>query len=141
MARSLNKVMLIGNLGKDPELRYTPSGVAVATFTVATNESWKDQDGNMQERTEWHNIVAWRKLAEVCGEWLKKGKKVYVEGRIQTRSYDDKNTGAKKYMTEIVLDSMIMLDGRGGGEAPSQPTAVAAPDEPAAAGKDDDLPF
>ena len=140
MARSLNKVMLIGNLGKDPELRYTPSGVAVATFTVATNESWKDQDGNMQERTEWHNIVAWRKLAEVCGEWLKKGKKVYVEGRIQTRSYDDKNTGAKKYMTEIVLDSMIMLDGRGGGEAPSQPTAVAAPDEPAA-GKDDDLPF
>ncbi|MBP1679156.1 MAG: ssDNA-binding protein [Bacteroidetes bacterium] len=141
MARSLNRVMLIGNLGKDPELRYTPSGVAVATFTVATNESWKDQDGNMQERTEWHNIVAWRKLAEVCGEWLKKGKKVYVEGRIQTRSYDDKNTGAKKYMTEIVLDSMIMLDGRGGGEAPSQPTAVAAPDEPAAAGKDDDLPF
>ena len=141
MARSLNKVMLIGNLGKDPELRHTPSGVAVATFTVATNESWKDQDGNMQERTEWHNIVAWRKLAEVCGEWLKKGKKVYVEGRIQTRSYDDKNTGAKKYMTEIVLDSMIMLDGRGGGEAPSQPTAVAAPDEPAAAGKDDDLPF
>jgi len=136
--------MLIGNLGRDPELRYTPSGVAVATFTVATNESWKDQDGNMQERTEWHNVVAWRKLAEVCGEWLKKGKKVYVEGRIQTRSYDDKNTGAKKYMTEIVLDNMIMLDGRGGaggGEAPSQPTAVAAPDETAASGKDDDLPF
>jgi single-strand DNA-binding protein len=141
MARSLNKVMLIGNLGKDPELRYTPSGVAVATFTVATNESWKDQDGNMQERTEWHNVVAWRKLAEVCGEWLKKGKKVYVEGRIQTRSYDDKNTGAKRYITEVVLDNMIMLDGRGGGEAPSQPTAVVAPEEPSAAGKDDDLPF
>jgi single-strand DNA-binding protein len=141
MARSLNKVMLIGNLGKDPELRYTPSGVAVATFTVATNESWKDQDGTLQERTEWHNVVAWRKLAEVCGEWLKKGKKVYVEGRIQTRSYDDKNTGAKRYITEIVLDSMIMLDGRGGGEAPSQPAAVSAPDETPAAGKDDDLPF
>jgi len=142
MARSLNKVMLIGNLGKDPELRYTPSGVAVATFTIATNESWKDQDGNMQERTEWHNVVAWRKLAEVCGEWLKKGKKVYVEGRIQTRSYDDKNTGAKRYITEVVLDNMIMLDGRSGGEAQSQPTAVSTPDESAAAaGKDDDLPF
>ena len=142
MARSLNKVMLIGNLGKDPELRYTPSGVAVATFTIATNESWKDQDGNMQERTEWHNVVAWRKLAEVCGEWLKKGKKVYVEGRIQTRSYDDKNTGAKRYITEIVLDNMIMLDGRSGGEAQSQPTAVSTTDESAAAaGKDDDLPF
>jgi len=72
--------MLIGNLGKDPEVRYTASGVAVATFTVATNESWKDQDGNLQERTEWHNIVAWRKLAEICGEWLKKGKKVYIGG-------------------------------------------------------------
>ena len=142
MARSLNKVMLIGNLGKDPELRYTPSGVAVATFTIATNESWKDQDGNMQERTEWHNVVAWRKLAEVCGEWLKKGKKVYVEGRIQTRSYDDKNTGAKRYITEVVLDNMIMLDGRSGGEAQSQPTVVSTPDESAAAaGKDDDLPF
>ena len=114
MARSLNKVMLIGNLGKDPEVRYTASGVAVATFTVATNESWKDQDGNLQERTEWHNIVAWRKLAEICGEWLKKGKKVYIEGRIQTRSYDDKNTGAKRYITEVVADSMIMQDGRGG---------------------------
>jgi single-strand DNA-binding protein len=133
--------MLIGNLGKDPEVRYTPSGVAVANFTIATNESWKDQDGNMQERTEWHNIVAWRKLAEVCGEWLKKGKKVYVEGKIQTRSYDDKNTGAKKYITEIVLDSMIMLDGRGGTEPSSQPAAPAVSEEPTAAGKDDDLPF
>ena len=110
MAKSLNKVMLIGNLGKDPELRYTTSGVAVATFTLATNESWRDQDGNTQERTEWHNIVAWRKLAEICGEWLKKGKKIYLEGRIQTRSYDDKNTGTKKYITEIVADNMIMLD-------------------------------
>jgi single-strand DNA-binding protein len=98
MAKSLNKVMLIGNLGKDPELRYTTSGVAVATFTLATNESWRDQDGNTQERTEWHNIVAWRKLAEICGEWLKKGKKIYLEGRIQTRSYDDKNSGIKKYL-------------------------------------------
>ena len=141
MARSLNKVMLIGNLGKDPELRYTPSGVAVATFTVATNESWKDQDGNLQERTEWHNVVAWRKLAEVCGEWLKKGKKVYVEGRIQTRSYDDKNTGAKKYITEIVADNMIMLDGKGGtAESGSAPAPAQAREEGSLA-KDDDLPF
>ena len=129
MAKSLNKVMLIGNLGKDPELRYTSSGVAVATFSVATNESWKDQDGNPQERTEWHNIVAWRKLAEICGEWLKKGKKIYVEGRIQTRSYDDKNTGAKKYITEIVADNIIMLDGRGDGGG--QMSTAAEPQAPA----------
>ncbi|MEW6510021.1 MAG: single-stranded DNA-binding protein [Bacteroidota bacterium] len=143
MAKSLNKVLLIGNLGKDPEVRYTASGVAVATFSLATNETWKDQDGNMQERTEWHNIVAWRKLAEICGEWLKKGKKVYIEGRIQTRSYDDKNTGAKRYITEIVADNMIMLDsGRGAGE-PQVGAGTSAP-EPAAGtepGKDDDLPF
>ena len=142
MAKSLNKVMLIGNLGKDPELRYTTSGVAVATFSLATNESWKDQDGNQQERTEWHNIVAWRKLAEICGEWLKKGKKVYIEGRIQTRSYDDKNTGAKKYITEIVADNMIMLDGAPGRQDAGS-AAPAASDEqaPAGAAKNDDLPF
>ncbi|MBX2992787.1 MAG: single-stranded DNA-binding protein [Bacteroidetes bacterium] len=144
MAKSLNKVMLIGNLGKDPELRYTTSGIAVATFSLATSDSWKDQEGNTQERTEWHNIVAWRKLAEICGEWLKKGKRVYIEGRIQNRSYDDKNTGQKRYITEIVADNMIMLDGGGGGRAaasensgaaqtPAEPTIPAAPE--------DDLPF
>jgi single-strand DNA-binding protein len=141
MAKSLNKVMLIGNLGRDPELRYTTSGVAVATFGLATNESWKDQDGNVQEKTEWHNIVAWRKLAEICGEWLKKGKKVYVEGRLQTRSYDDRNTGTKKYMTEIVADSIIMLDSRGatseGGPPPSSPGTASSKSE----ATDDDLPF
>jgi single-strand DNA-binding protein len=139
VAKSLNKVQLIGNLGKDPELRYTTAGVAVATFTIATNESWKDQDGNLQERTEWHNIVAWRKLAEICGEWLKKGKKIYIEGRIQTRSYDDKNTGAKKYITEIVADNMIMLDGKPGG-AEGGP-APAPAQEAGSVAKDDDLPF
>lgn len=148
MAKSLNKVLLIGNLGKDPEIRYTPGGVPVATFTIATNESWKDQEGNLQERTEWHNIVAWRKLAEICGEWLKKGKKVYIEGRIQTRSYDDKNTGAKRYITEIVADNMIMLDGGGGAgrnassnEAP--PHASSTGDaQPGSGGQvADDLPF
>jgi len=144
MAKSLNKVMLIGNLGKDPELRYTTSGVAVATFSLATNESWKDADGNLQERTEWHNIVAWKKLAEICGEWLKKGKKVYIEGRIQTRSYDDKNTGAKKYITEIVADSMIMLDSKGqaeGSPAPSTSMPEASPSPGPGPGKEDDLPF
>jgi len=144
MAKSLNRVMLIGNLGKDPELRFTSTGVPVATFTIATNESWKDQEGNMQERTEWHNIVAWRKLAEICGEWLKKGKKVYIEGRIQTRSYDDKNTGAKRYITEIVADNMIMLDsgGRTGAGAESQAQPPGAAPEPAVGGaSNDDLPF
>ena len=145
MARSLNKVMLIGNLGRDPELRYTTSGTAVATFTLATNDSWKDADGNMQERTEWHNIVAWKKLAEICGEWLKKGKKVYIEGRIQTRSYDDKNTGTKRYITEIVAEDMLMLDSKGSTERDTREpsgsqTATSA--ETAQAGKvDDDLPF
>ena len=142
MAKSLNKVMLIGNLGKDPELRYTSSGVAVATFPLATNESWKDQDGNTQERTEWHNIVAWRKLAEICGEWLKKGKKVYIEGRIQTRSYDDKNTGTKKYMTEIVADSMIMLDSRGGAyDNGSGQVSEAPPVSGTGTKPEEDLPF
>jgi len=141
MARSLNKVQLIGNLGKDPELRYTTAGVAVATFSVATNESWKDQDGNLQERTEWHNIVAWRKLAEICGEWLKKGKKVYIEGRLQTRSYDDKNTGAKKYITEIVADNMIMLDGKGAAGESNAPAPSTPAQEEGSLAKEDDLPF
>lgn len=149
MAKSLNKVMLIGNLGKDPELRYTTSGVAVATFSVATSESWKDQDGNAQEKTEWHNIVAWRKLAEICGEWLKKGKKVYIEGRIQTRNYDDKNTGQKRYITEIVADSLIMLDGGGGARntaasensGPSYQQAGSDAPAAAAASQEEDLPF
>jgi single-strand DNA-binding protein len=144
MAKSLNRVMLIGNLGKDPELRYTTSGVAVATFSLATNESWKDQEGNAQERTEWHNIVAWKKLAEICGEWLKKGKKVYIEGRIQTRSYDDKNTGTKKYITEIVADNMIMLDSKGSSEGASVPQGSMSEHsagQPAVGKIEDDLPF
>jgi single-strand DNA-binding protein len=148
MPKSLNKAMLIGNLGKDPELRYTTSGVAVTSFSIATSESWKDQDGNLQERTEWHNIVAWRKLAEICGEWLKKGKRVYIEGRIQTRSYDDKN-GVKKYITEIVADDMIMLDGAGGagrsvaqgGAQGTEGSVAPGTDIGGGSQKDDDLPF
>jgi single-strand DNA-binding protein len=137
MAKSLNKVQLIGHLGKDPELKYTPSGVAVATFSIATNESWKDQEGNVQERTEWHNIVAWRKLAEICGEWLKKGKRIYLEGRIQTRSYE--KDGVKKYITEIVADDMIMLDG-GTPRAASEHDGAPAPPENSG-GDNTDLPF
>jgi single-strand DNA-binding protein len=136
MAKSLNKVMLIGNLGGDPELRYTSSGVAVATFTLATNIRWTDPDGNTQEKTEWHNVVAWRKLAEICGEWLKKGRRVYIEGRLQTRTWDDKN-GVKHWKTEIVADDMIMLDARGEGAVePTQPAEQPSPEE-----KEEDLPF
>jgi single-strand DNA-binding protein len=144
--KSLNKVTLIGNLGKDPELSYTASGVAVAKFSIATNERWKDQDGNPQERTEWHNIVAWRKLAEICGQYLKKGSKVYLEGKLQTRSWDDKNTGVKRYTTEIIADDLIMLDARGAAAANGDVTTVASeePHEPARASggpEKDDLPF
>jgi single-strand DNA-binding protein len=138
MSKSLNKVQLIGNLGRDPELKYTSAGVAVATFSIATSDSWKDQEGNTQERTEWHNIVAWRKLAEICGEWLKKGKRVYIEGRLQTRSYE--KDGVKKYTTEIVADQLIMLDGapKAGAGAGGDAEAVAPDATPA---KEDDLPF
>ena len=116
---SVNKVILVGNLGKDPELRYTPAGVAVATFSLATSERFKDRNGESQEKTEWHNIVAWRQLAEICGKYLHKGKQVYIEGKIQTRSYDDRD-GNKRYITEIVADQMQML-GRLGEEGGSQP--------------------
>ncbi len=145
MSRSLNKVLLIGNLGKDPELKYTPSGVAVATFSIATSESWKDQEGNQQEKTEWHNIVAWRKLAEICGEYLKKGKKVYIEGKLQTRNYE--KDGIKRYVTEIVADQLIMLDGgggAGGGQRSSGSSNSSSSDAAPVhsdAPKDDDLPF
>jgi len=114
MARGVNKVILIGNLGGDPEVRYTPGGAAVANATLATSESWTDRDGQKQERTEWHRLVFWSKLAEIVGQYLKKGSKVFVEGRLQTRSWDDQS-GQKKYMTEIVVTDMMMLDGRGDG--------------------------
>jgi single-strand DNA-binding protein len=142
-ARSINKVILIGNLGQDPELRYTSSGVAVASFSMATSESWKDQDGNVQEKTQWHKLVAWRKLAEIVGEYLKKGSKVYVEGRIQYRSYDDKN-GVKRDITEIVLDQMLMLDSKGTSHANGSSNGTAASSqqvEESGPDKVDDLPF
>jgi single-strand DNA-binding protein len=114
---SVNKVILIGNLGKDPELKFTPSGVAVAKFPLATTERFKDAEGNMQEHTEWHNIVLWRRQAELANEYLKKGSPVYIEGRIRTRSWEDKD-GQKKYITEIEARQMQFLGrrGEGGGE-------------------------
>lgn len=108
--RGVNKVILVGNLGKDPEVQYLDSNVGVAKFPLATSESYKDKEGNRVEQTEWHNIVAWRGLADVAEKYLKKGNRIYLEGKIKTRSWDDKETGAKKYMTEIVADNFIMLD-------------------------------
>ncbi len=141
---SVNKVILIGNLGQDPELKYTPSGSAVTNVSIATNEVWKDNDGNRQERTEWHRVVLWRKLAEIAGEWLKKGSKIYIEGRLQTRSWEDKE-GVKRYTTEVIGDVMTMLDSKGeSGRSPDipPPTEVeeSQPSAPAAT-EEDDLPF
>jgi single-strand DNA-binding protein len=116
MAGTVNKVILIGRLGKDPEIRSTPSGTSVAKFTIATDERWTDKSGEKQERTEWHNIVAWGKLAEICGQYLRKGKLVYIDGSIRTESWDDKESGQKKYKTTIVADTMQMLDKKGDDE-------------------------
>ncbi|MCC7264016.1 MAG: single-stranded DNA-binding protein [Candidatus Latescibacteria bacterium] len=149
MSRGVNKVILIGNIGSDPEVKYTASGVAVANFSLATSESWTDKgSGQRQERTEWHRLVLWRKLAEIAGQYLKKGSKIYVEGKLQTRSWDDPS-GQKRYMTEIVVDDMQMLDGRGEGgysgemSPPGGGGGQAAPD-PGPQGApmaEDDLPF
>lgn len=116
MAGSVNKVILIGHLGADPEIRYTPTGAPVANLRIATNESWKNKNGQKEERTEWHRVVAWSKLAELASQYLTKGRQVYIEGRIQTRSWDDKD-GQKKYSTEIVATGIQFLGGAGmGGE-------------------------
>lgn len=125
----LNKVMLIGRITKDPDARTTPTGQSVVSFSVATNLRWKDQQGQLQERGEFHNIVAWRKLADICKQYLRKGSKVYIEGRLQTRSWQDQQ-GVTKYRTEIVADNMIMLDSKGSGGASfdaGAPTTDATP--------------
>ncbi len=133
--RSLNRVQLIGNLGKNPEVRYTANGSAVANFSVATNETWVGKDGQKNERTEWHNIVAWGKLGEICGEYLAKGRQVYIEGKLTTRSWEDRD-GNKRYTTEIKAENMIMLGGQGGDNraVTSGPANEAPPIE-------DDIPF
>lgn len=118
MARGVNKVILIGNLGQNPEVRFTPSGTAVANLNLATTDSWMDrQSGQRQERTEWHRVVLFKKLAEIAQQYVKKGSKVYIEGRLQTRKWQDQN-GQERYSTEIVASDMQMLDGRGDGGAP-----------------------
>jgi single-strand DNA-binding protein len=155
MARGINKVILIGNLGRDPQTRYTQGGAAVTNFSVATSESWKDrQTGEQQERTEWHNIVCFARLGEIAGEYLRKGSKVYIEGRLQTRKWQDKD-GNDRYTTEIIANDMQMLDSRGGGDVDAAPRGggerrPAARPEPAydasatsdfADDIDDDIPF
>ena len=137
----LNKVILIGNLGRDPELRYTQSGQAVANFTLATNESWTNRNGEREEHTEWHRIVAWAKLAEICGEYLSKGKQVYVEGRLQTREWEDKE-GNKRHTTEIKADKLLMLGSRGDpvSQAPDDAGRGGGHGDPAPPAGDD-IPF
>jgi len=136
----VNKVILVGRLGKDPEVRYTPSGAAVANFTIATSEEWKDKDsGEKQERTEWHRVVAWRRLGEICGEYLHKGSQVYIEGRLQTESWEDRE-GNKRYTTKIVAQTMQML-GSPRKEGKAESVEERYPDEEPISIPDDDIPF
>lgn len=146
MARgTVNKVILVGNLGKDPEVRYTQTGLAVANLAIATTESWKDkQTGENQDRTEWHRVVVYQRLAEIASEYLRKGAKIFIEGRLQTRKWQDKN-GVERYTTEIIGDSLQMLDGKGN-TSDSKPSfskedhATSSP-APSEAGFDDEIPF
>jgi single-strand DNA-binding protein len=143
---SVNKVILMGNLGRDPEVRYMPNGEAVANFSIATTENWKDKAGNAQSKTEWHNIVLYRRLAEVAGEYLKKGRPVYIEGRLQTREWE--KDGVKRYSTEIIGDSMQLLGGRdtagsgdsGGNTSQQSAPPSSAPSKPAD-DFEDNIPF
>lgn len=138
---SVNKVILIGNLGKDPEVRFTANGKAVARFPIATSEVWNDAEGNRQERTEWHNIIVWGKQGETCGQYLAKGRQVFVEGSIRTRTYDDKN-GNKRYVTEIIAQRVRFLGGAGGTRAAMEPEPEpAAESVPGGPPADDDIPF
>lgn len=157
MAGGVNRVILIGNLGGDPEVRFTPAGQAVANFRIATNESWTDKSGNRQERTEWHRIVVWGKMGELCGQYLKKGRQCFVEGRLQTREWTDKE-GKKNYTTEVVAQNVQFLGGRPGDDAamsrpagpgrgddfgPPPPNDDFGPPPPVAAGASaaEDIPF
>ena len=152
---SVNKVILIGNLGRDPETRYLPSGDAVTNISIATTEKWRDKGGEQQEHTEWHRVAFFGKTAEIAGEYLKKGSPVYVEGRIRTRKWQDKESGQDRYSTEIVADRMQLLGGRGGGGAEAMPREPREPATASAGGgkaapkkgggnfeqMDDDIPF
>ncbi len=147
MARGVNKVIIVGNLGQDPETRYMPSGSAVTNFTVATNESWKDkQTGEQKERTEWHRVSMFNRLAEVAAEYLRKGSQVYIEGKLRTRKWQGKD-GSDRYTTEIIADEMQMLGGRGGGggfgggDQGGDSKGGSAPPQPGPDDFDDDIPF
>ena len=139
--RGINKVQLIGHLGAAPEIRYTPSGDAVANVSMATSEGWTDKAGERQERTEWHRLVLWKKLAEIAGQYLKKGSRVYIEGKLQTRTWEDKD-GQKRSVAEIVVHDLVMLDGRQDGQQSGQ-VAQTAPQQQAPSSRDDDdeIPF
>jgi single-strand DNA-binding protein len=159
MARGVNKVILLGNLGKDPEVKYTQSGMAVARFSLATTERAKDKDGNWQDKTEWHSLVAFGRTAEIAGEYLKKGRTIYIEGALRTSSWDDKESGQKKYRTEVIINDLVMVGGqREGGEGSgagyaSRAAAKSAnnfdqrmpeheePQAPAGEITDEDIPF
>ena len=137
----INKVILVGRLGRDPEIRYTPSGAAVANFTIATSEEWNDREsGQKQERTEWHKIVAWRRLGEICGEYLRKGSQVYIEGKLQTRSWEDRD-GNKRYTTEIIAQNMQMLGSANRGTRTTDQTDPGFPVEEPITVPEDDIPF
>jgi single-strand DNA-binding protein len=149
---SVNKVMLIGNLGKDPEVRFTPNGLAVANITIATTEVWKDKaSGENQERTEWHRVAMYGRLAEITGEYLRKGSKVFVEGRLQTRKWQDKTSGQDRYTTEVIADTLEMLGKSGGGAGGGDMAATATSSASKSADNmaqpeptdsfDDDIPF
>ena len=145
MAGGVNKVILVGNLGADPDMRYTNGGQGVCELRVATSESWNDKNGQRQEKTEWHRIVVWGKRAEVCAKYLSKGRQVYIEGRIQTRQYDDKD-GNKRYITEVVANDVQFLGGKGGdsgrgNEALPADGAPSPQDTFGRGGMDDDIPF
>jgi len=150
MPKSVNKVILLGNVGKDPEVKFLPSGLPVANLTLATSDRFKDKAGEWQDRTEWHNLTAYQRVAEIIRDYVKKGSKLYVEGRIQTRSWDDKASGQKKYRTEVIVNDIVLLSGRGEGEAVSARSNTASFDQRAPvhheefAGTeitDDDIPF
>jgi single-strand DNA-binding protein len=138
---SVNKVILVGRLGKDPEMRSTPSGTSIAKFTMATDDRFTDKNGEKQERTEWHNITAWGKLAEICGQYLRKGKLVYIEGSIRTDSWDDKETGQKRYRTEIIANQMQMLDRKGDEGGGSYAGAKKSGGAATQVEEEDDVPF
>lgn len=152
MSGSVNKVILVGRLGKDPEVKSTPSGTTVTKFSIATDEKFTDKSGEKQERTEWHNIVAWARLGEICGQYLRKGKLVYIEGSLRTDSWEDKETKQKKYRTEVIAQTMQMLDkagdgdGGGGGGGYAQSSSRRGPDSSSQSNsgpevEDDDVPF